>query len=152
MQSLFHQVNVSDPSNFNRAGALVLKAVAIPFSSGQSFRLVVDGMKYHSQASMSQSLFHQVNVSDEGQTLAGQSHYPGWHDFINKKAVTIYHTNYLFQGINLQKGNYVVSFEYKPGLFFTGLKISIILFLVMFITCVSISLNCHHFRSNQKSE
>ena len=87
----------------------------------------------------SQSLFHQVNVSDEGQTLAGQSHYPGWHDFINKKAVTIYHTNYLFHGINLQKGNYVVSFEYKPGIFFTGLKISI-------------SLNRHHFRSNQKSE
>jgi len=52
----------------------------------------------------------------------------------------------------LQKGNYVVSFEYKPGIFFTGLKISIILFLVMFITCISISLNRHHFRSNQKSE
>jgi len=93
-----------------------------------------------------------VQANTEGFLVLNEPFYPGWHAFINKKAVTIYHTNYLFQGINLQKGNYVVSFEYKPGIFFTGLKISIILFLVMFVTCISISLNRHHFRSNQKSE
>jgi len=62
-QSLFHQVNLSDVSN-RRAEWCVCCTVAIPFSSGQSFRPLFRKSYINSLSSWSQSLFHQVNLSD----------------------------------------------------------------------------------------
>jgi hypothetical protein len=62
-QSLFHQVNLSDP--VKNTLLCNKNAVAIPFSSGQSFRQSSGSMmKIPKTPSTSQSLFHQVNLSD----------------------------------------------------------------------------------------
>ncbi len=72
-----------------------------------------------------------VRAGSEGFLVLNEPLYPGWHASINNRPVTLYHTNYLYQGIELPEGNYTVKFEYEPGIFYTGLKISVIVFMIM---------------------
>lgn len=65
-----------------------------------------------------------IQAHEQGFFVLNEPFYPGWHAYIENKPTTIYHTNYLFQGIKLNKGNYKVKFKYKPESFYTGVYIS----------------------------
>ncbi len=79
-----------------------------------------------------------VQAGSEGFLVLNEPFYPGWHAYMNNRPIIIHRTNYLFQGIELPQGSYTVKFEYKPGIFYTGLKISITMFILMSVVILGI--------------
>lgn len=94
-----------------------------------------------------------VNARSDGFLVFNQPSYPGWHASIDNKPVHIYHTNYLFQGIKLTPGRYIVRFEYMPEAFVVGAYISIITALFMIVSGIVLVLMRFHFlKSRSASE
>lgn len=74
----------------------------------------------------------KVDAQSNGFLVINEPSYPGWHAYINGKEVPMYHVNYLFQGIKLPEGSYMVKIIYAPRVFYLGLILSILtaLFLI----------------------
>lgn len=75
-----------------------------------------------------------VRTGSGGFLVFNQSRYPGWHAFIDKKAVPLYPVNYLFQGIELPAGRYTVTFHYMPRAFLIGLYLTIAAVLMVLVS------------------
>jgi len=81
-----------------------------------------------------------VNAKSDGFLVMNEPIYPGWHAYIDNKPVKIYPTNYLFQGIKLNPGNYKVTFKYMPEAFVIGLCITIATAIFIVISGVIIGI------------
>lgn len=81
---------------------------------------------------------HSIAIHSEtnGFLVINEPYYPGWHAYINKAEVPMYHTNYLFQGIKLPQGNYTVKIVYRPQLFYIGLAVSLLTVLIMLLIAI----------------
>lgn len=94
-----------------------------------------------------------VNARADGFLVINEPIYPGWHAYINDKPVDIYPTNYLFQGIKLMPGKYMVKFEYMPKAFVIGAYLSILTAVFMILSGIMlIFVRFHFLKSRSASE
>jgi hypothetical protein len=94
-----------------------------------------------------------VHARSDGFLVFNLPVYPGWHAYVDDKPVHIYPTNYLFQGIKLMTGRYIVRFEYMPEAFVIGASLSIITGIFMLVSSiVIIFIRFHFLKSRSASE
>ncbi len=92
-----------------------------------------------------------VHARSDGFLVLNLPVYPGWHAYINDKPVYIYPANYLFQGIKLMPGTYIVRFEYMPRAFVIGAYITTITAIFMLISCIVLILIHLHFLKSRSA-
>jgi hypothetical protein len=84
--------------------------------------------KYEEQESLI-----KVRTEREGMLFISDTYYPGWKAYVDGQETKIYQADYAFRAIVVPAGTHEVKFVYHPDSFFTGLKISLISFLGLFI-------------------
>lgn len=75
----------------------------------------------------------EVNLKSPGILVITESFYPGWRVFINGHEKKCLALNYVFQGVELEKGLNKIEFTYRPkyfGLFLSISCISLIFYLI----------------------
>ena len=66
----------------------------------------------------------QTSMDMDGFLLLGDTWYPGWKAFVDKKETEIYQANFIFRAIALTKGKHRIEFVYTPTSFNLGCWIS----------------------------
>ncbi|MFH1096535.1 MAG: YfhO family protein [Candidatus Desantisbacteria bacterium] len=78
-----------------------------------------------------------ARMNENGFLVLGDTWYPGWKAFVDKKEAEIYRANFIFRAVSLTKGEHNIRFVYAPMSFNLGYWISIIsLGLVMLIVVI----------------
>jgi hypothetical protein len=72
-----------------------------------------------------------VDAGSKGFLVINEPYYPGWRAYIDGKAVSMYHVNYLFQGVKLPRGVYTVKIIYRLYMFYLGLIVSVLTALII---------------------
>lgn len=67
-----------------------------------------------------------VKTDREGVLVLSDSWYPGWQVLVNGKKEPLLRVNYNFRGVQLQPGEYLVEFRYRPRIFYIGLFVSLV--------------------------
>lgn len=89
----------------------------------------------------------EVQANTSGFMVLNEPRYPGWHVYRNNTPLTLYPANYLFQGIELPPGRYTLRFIYRPGIFHTGLVVSMTVALLLAFLVAGSYLTAHrHLR------
>ena len=86
----------------------------------------------------------QAKLQEQGYLILGDVNYPGWQAKVlntttgEKKDVAIFYANYIFRGILLKKGNYIVRFSFRPVSFYIGSAITILTIIIVLISLICI--------------
>ncbi len=80
----------------------------------------------------------KIDAVSNGFLVINEPYYPGWHAYVDSKEVQMYHVNYLFQGIKIPEGNYIVRIVYSPDMFYIGLVLSLITLGLMIVKMISV--------------
>ncbi len=77
----------------------------------------------------------EINVVANSNKLLFLSdmYFPGWVAYVDEKPVKILRADYAFRAVEISKGNHMVRFAYRPLIFYLGLWISIISFIILLI-------------------
>lgn len=74
-----------------------------------------------------------VSTQKDGLLFVSDTWYPGWKAFVDGQETKIYKANYAFRGIAVKSGEHIVDMFYKPESFYTGVKISMISFVLLLL-------------------
>jgi hypothetical protein len=58
--------------------------------------------------------------------LLTDTHYPGWHAFLDTAEVPVYRANFLFRGVLVPPGDHTLEFTYRPHSFQAGLALTLL--------------------------
>lgn len=75
----------------------------------------------------------KITSTNDGLLFVSDLYYPGWKAYVDGKEVIILKANYAFRAVSVSQGSHVIEFVYKPDSFYTGVKISIISFLLLLL-------------------
>jgi Bacterial membrane protein YfhO len=79
-------------------------------------------------------LEYTCNNSSNGFAVFSEVYYnKGWKAYIDDKESPIVKTNYVLRGLSVPAGNHKIRFEFKPESFYTGLKISIVMSIILWL-------------------
>jgi len=68
----------------------------------------------------------QVDAESDRLLVVMDSHYPGWHAWVDGKPETIYRVNYGFRGVLVPEGRHIVEMRYQPASYRVGLFLSLL--------------------------
>ncbi len=71
-----------------------------------------------------------VNAVRDSWLVLADTNYPGWHATVDGAEVPIYQANLNFRAVQVQAGQHVVQFDYRPGWLLPGALISAVSLLV----------------------
>ncbi len=86
----------------------------------------------------------QAQLQEDGYLILGDVNYPGWRANVlnistdKNEEVNIFYANYIFRGIPLKKGSYLVRFLFRPMSFYIGCTISALTILSIIISLIFI--------------
>jgi hypothetical protein len=75
----------------------------------------------------------EATTAAEGYLFLSDPFYPGWKATIDGEPVPIIRANYAFRAVELPVGTHRVAMAFRPGLWYTGLAISLLSALVLLI-------------------
>ena len=81
----------------------------------------------------------QAKLKQDGYLILSDANYPGWRANVldiatgQRRDVDILYANYIFRGIPLRKGDYIVHFLFKPVSFYAGRIITILTIIIVII-------------------
>lgn len=68
----------------------------------------------------------EAEMSSDGFLVLGDAYYPGWKVFVDGVGQILYKADYLFRGVQLEKGSHVVEFVFDPFSFKIGLCLTVL--------------------------
>ena len=74
-----------------------------------------------------------VSTNADGLLFISDTYYPGWKAYVDGKETKIYRANYAFRAIVVPKGFHKVMFSYEPESFYSGVKLSLVSLVMLFL-------------------
>ena len=85
----------------------------------------------------------QTQSSSDSFLVASDIYYPGWEVTVDGQPSPLYRTDYVLRGLPLPAGSHEVRFEFHPKPFYTGMTITLLTALVLFLSVF------RHFRRSK---
>jgi hypothetical protein len=76
----------------------------------------------------------QTQSSSDSFLVASDIYYPGWEVTVDGQPSPLYRTDYVLRGLPLPAGSHEVRFEFHPKPFYTGMTITLLTALVLFLS------------------
>jgi uncharacterized membrane protein YfhO len=76
----------------------------------------------------------QADDAIESFLVTSDIYYPGWEATVDGQPSPLYRTDYVLRGLPLPAGSHEVRFEFHPKPFYTGMTITLLTALVLFLS------------------
>lgn len=83
----------------------------------------------------------KTDSSQSAMLYLSDNYFPGWKAFVDGQQVKIFRANHAFRAVEVEKGEHVVVFEYKPKSFSNGVLIATISFVLFIGSCFLVKKN-----------